>query len=95
MGMLASLPHVIPSPVSFQNRHIKHHSHQEVYELDADLPTHGKLECHTSWTKLLFNFIFSREKSLFSRMVRSERGGGPSERRVPPRPRDSGELGPE
>ena len=35
------------------------------------------LEYHTSWTKLLFKFIFSREISLFSRMVRSERGGVP------------------
>ena len=37
-GILANLPHVIPSSVSFQNYHIKHHSHQGVYELDADLP---------------------------------------------------------
>ena len=35
------------------------------------------LEYHTSWTKLLFKFISSREISLFSRMVRSERGGVP------------------
>ncbi len=35
------------------------------------------LEYHTSWTKLLVKFISSREISLFSRMVRSERGGAP------------------
>ncbi len=35
------------------------------------------LEYHTSWTKLLLKFIFSREISLFDRMVRSERGGIP------------------
>lgn len=168
-GILANRPHVIPSSVSFQNYHIKHHRHQGVYELDADLPhewearlvgqgaarkalwlalfpivqalrpirlreinfvdrwvvanfvaqmtfsyygpmnrvafnvgyhnehhdlpsipwnrlpavrraapeLYDTLEYHTSWTKLLFKFIFSREISLFSRMVRSERGGVP------------------
>jgi sphingolipid 4-desaturase/C4-monooxygenase len=37
-GMLANLPQVVPSSVSFRYYHIKHHSHQGVYELDADLP---------------------------------------------------------
>jgi sphingolipid 4-desaturase/C4-monooxygenase len=37
-GMLANLPLVVPSSVSFRYYHIKHHSHQGVYELDADLP---------------------------------------------------------
>jgi sphingolipid delta-4 desaturase len=37
-GMLANIPEIIPSSVTFQHYHIKHHSHQGVYELDADLP---------------------------------------------------------
>ena len=30
---------------------------------------------HTSWTKLLLKFIFDKELSLFSRILRSDRGG--------------------
>ncbi len=37
-GMFANLPQVIPSSVSFQRYHLKHHAFQGVYELDADLP---------------------------------------------------------
>ena len=35
---------------------------------------YDNLSFHTSWTKLLFRFLFDSELSLFSRMVRSERG---------------------
>lgn len=37
-GILANLPLVFPSSVSFQKYHIKHHSFQGVMELDADMP---------------------------------------------------------
>jgi sphingolipid delta-4 desaturase len=37
-GMLANLPLVFPSSVSFQKYHIKHHSFQGVEDLDADMP---------------------------------------------------------
>lgn len=37
-GILANLPLVFPSSVSFQKYHIKHHSFQGVEELDADMP---------------------------------------------------------
>ena len=37
-GLLANIPLVIPSSVSFQRYHLKHHAFQGVYELDADLP---------------------------------------------------------
>lgn len=37
-GILANLPLVFPSSVSFQKYHIKHHSFQGVAELDADMP---------------------------------------------------------
>ncbi|XZF16379.1 fatty acid desaturase [Chitinophagaceae bacterium MMS25-I14] len=37
-GILANLPLVFPSSVSFQKYHIKHHSYQGVEELDADMP---------------------------------------------------------
>lgn len=37
-GMLANLPHIFASSVSFQRYHLKHHAHQGEHELDADLP---------------------------------------------------------
>ena len=37
-GILANLPQIFPSSVSFERYHIKHHSFQGVHELDADLP---------------------------------------------------------
>jgi sphingolipid 4-desaturase/C4-monooxygenase len=37
-GILANLPLVFPSAVSFQKYHLKHHSYQGVEELDADMP---------------------------------------------------------
>lgn len=37
-GILANVPQVFPSSVSFERYHIKHHSFQGVHELDADLP---------------------------------------------------------
>src|SRR5437868_884569 len=39
-GMVANLPHVLPSSVSFQSYHLKHHAFQGVYDLDADLPSY-------------------------------------------------------
>ena len=38
-SILANLPHVFPSAVSFQRYHMKHHAFQGVYALDADLPS--------------------------------------------------------
>jgi sphingolipid 4-desaturase/C4-monooxygenase len=37
-AILANLPLVFPSAVSFQKYHLKHHSYQGVEELDADMP---------------------------------------------------------
>jgi len=38
-SILANLPHVFPSAVSFQRYHLQHHAFQGVYALDADLPS--------------------------------------------------------
>lgn len=38
-GMLADIPNVVPSSVSFRIYHLKHHSFQGDYSLDADLPS--------------------------------------------------------
>jgi sphingolipid delta-4 desaturase len=37
-GIMANLPQLFPSSVSFERYHIKHHSFQGIHELDADLP---------------------------------------------------------
>ena len=37
-GIIANLPMVLPSSVSFQKYHLKHHSFQGVEELDGDMP---------------------------------------------------------
>lgn len=37
-AIIANLPSIIPSAVSFQRYHIKHHSFQGIHELDGDLP---------------------------------------------------------
>lgn len=37
-GMIANIPQVFPSSVSFQRYHLNHHAFQGMYELDADVP---------------------------------------------------------
>jgi sphingolipid delta-4 desaturase len=39
-GIIANLPMVLPSSVSFQKYHLKHHSFQGVEALDGDMPYH-------------------------------------------------------
>lgn len=43
-GMLANLPMLVPSSVTFKRYHLKHHAFQGVYELDADLPSHWEIK---------------------------------------------------
>ena len=38
-GIVADIPNVVPSSVSFKSYHLKHHSFQGDYSLDADLPS--------------------------------------------------------
>jgi sphingolipid 4-desaturase/C4-monooxygenase len=49
-AMLANLPQLFPSAISFERYHIKHHSFQGVHELDADLPNY--------WEARLINNYF-------------------------------------
>jgi sphingolipid delta-4 desaturase len=49
-GMLANLPQLFPSSISFERYHIKHHSFQGIHELDADLPN--------KWEAKLINNYF-------------------------------------
>jgi sphingolipid delta-4 desaturase len=52
-GILANVPQVFPSSVSFERYHIKHHSFQGVHELDADLPNRWE-------AKLINNFFVGK-----------------------------------
>lgn len=38
-GIIADLPNVLPSAISFRQYHLKHHSFQGHYDLDADIPS--------------------------------------------------------
>lgn len=39
-GILANLPSLIPSSVSFQRYHLKHHAYQGIHDLDGDMPSY-------------------------------------------------------
>jgi len=52
-GILANMPQIFPSSISFERYHIKHHSFQGIHELDADLP--NKWEA-----KLINNSFFGK-----------------------------------
>ncbi|HVM88555.1 MAG TPA: fatty acid desaturase [Puia sp.] len=52
-GILANLPQLFPSSVSFERYHIKHHSFQGIHELDADLPNRWE-------AKLINNNFFGK-----------------------------------
>lgn len=52
-GILANLPQIFPSSVSFERYHIKHHSFQGIHELDADLPNRWE-------AKLINNYFIGK-----------------------------------
>ncbi len=52
-GILANIPLIFPSSVSFERYHIKHHSFQGVHELDGDLPNYWE-------AKLIDNFFIGK-----------------------------------
>ncbi len=59
-GIFANLPHILPSAVSFQRYHLKHHAYQGVYELDADLPNRweARLIGHSWLGKAVWMLLF-------------------------------------
>ncbi|MEO7653938.1 MAG: fatty acid desaturase, partial [Bryobacteraceae bacterium] len=59
-GILANLPHVLPSSVSFQRYHLIHHAFQGVYDLDADLPSYweARLVGHSAAGKAAWLLLF-------------------------------------
>lgn len=59
-GMLANLPHIFASSVSFQRYHLKHHAHQGEHDLDADLPDfwEARLVSNNPFSKMLWFLLF-------------------------------------
>lgn len=59
-GILANVPSVLPSSVSFKHYHLAHHSHQGVYELDADVPNEweARLVGNSGILKALWLLLF-------------------------------------
>ena len=59
-GIMADLPKVIPSYVSFKNYHLKHHSFQGDYYLDADLASRweASLIGNTFFGKMIWELFF-------------------------------------
>ncbi|HKB70103.1 MAG TPA: fatty acid desaturase [Thermoanaerobaculia bacterium] len=59
-GIFANLPHILPSAVSFQRYHLKHHAYQGVYELDADVPNRweARLIGHSPLGKAVWMLLF-------------------------------------
>jgi sphingolipid delta-4 desaturase len=59
-GIIANLPHIFASSVSFQRYHLKHHAHQGEHDLDADLPDfwEAKLVSNNPFNKMLWFLLF-------------------------------------
>ncbi|TAN16065.1 MAG: fatty acid desaturase [Chitinophagaceae bacterium] len=59
-GILANLPQIFPSSVSFQRYHLKHHSFQGNHDLDADLPDfwEAKLINNSFWGKACWFLMY-------------------------------------
>ena len=59
-AIAANLPHLLPSAVSFQRYHMKHHAFQGVYDLDADLPSvwEARLIGNSAVRKALWLLLF-------------------------------------
>ncbi len=76
LAILANVPHVFPSAVSFCRYHLRHHRHQGRLSLDADLPSEweARLIGRSVVGKLLWEIGFPVFQSL--RTIRLQREGG-------------------
>jgi len=65
-GIIADLPNVLPSAISFRQYHLKHHSFQGHYDLDADIPSRweAKLIGNSFAGKALWLLLFPLFQSL-------------------------------
>ncbi|SEN44067.1 sphingolipid delta-4 desaturase [bacterium A37T11] len=65
-GIIANLPLVFASSVSFQKYHLKHHSFQGIEELDADMPSHweARLVKNSTFGKALWLLFYPLVQAL-------------------------------
>jgi sphingolipid delta-4 desaturase len=65
-GIVANLPHILPTSVLFQRYHMRHHAFLGVYELDADLPYRweARLVGNSAIRKAIWLLIFPIMQSL-------------------------------
>ncbi len=52
-GIIANMPLIFPSSVSFERYHLKHHSFQGIHELDGDIPNYWE-------AKLINNYFIGK-----------------------------------
>jgi len=59
-GIIADIPNIVPSAVTFRTYHLKHHSFQGHYELDADLASRweARLIGHNVQGKAFWELLF-------------------------------------
>jgi sphingolipid 4-desaturase/C4-monooxygenase len=59
-SILADIPNVVPSAISFRSYHLMHHSHQGDYNMDADLASRWEaiLIGNTPFGKILWEILF-------------------------------------
>lgn len=75
-GVVANLPTLVPTALSFRHFHLKHHTFQGVHDLDADLPSHWEarlIGCGAPGkaTWLLFFPLFQTLRTLRTREVKA------------------------
>lgn len=59
-GIMADIPNILPSSVSFKSYHLMHHSHQGDYSMDADLASkwEARLISNTTLGKSFWELMF-------------------------------------
>lgn len=59
-GLIVNFPAILPSFISFQKYHLKHHAHQGIHEIDTDMPEpwEAKLVGNSSIMKALWLACF-------------------------------------
>jgi len=59
-AIFANMPHMLPSAISFQYYHNKHHTHQSVHHFDGDMPDfwEAKLIKNNTFGKIIWMLLF-------------------------------------
>ncbi|MBK8955069.1 MAG: fatty acid desaturase [Saprospiraceae bacterium] len=75
LGLVANFPHLLPSYISFEKYHLKHHAFQGIYDLDSDLPSRweAKLIDSNFFMKCLWLLLFPIFQAIRIFRIRSTR----------------------